>query len=170
MLFRSPFAQAVSAETMSRVVKVVKTYIIPAYRYLLDDDGNMSTFDRWVLDYVTHYCDRPSITMSDIKKGARRQFDRMKVTHTQQQSHWIMNSMGMLEDKGWVGRVDDGSQEHRGFAEWLINPAIMTAFKDYRKAVIKAKRAQFEEIYDTAQGRIPKRNMVHHEDLLDVDY
>ena len=52
--------------------------------------------------------------------------------------------MVLLEDRenpgnGWVARADDGSQEGRGVAEWLINPHLKTMFQDYRRAVVEVK-------------------------------
>jgi hypothetical protein len=55
--------------------------------------------------------------------------------------------MSDLEQARYVIRTDDGSKVHRHIAEWAINPAILTTFEQQRKAILRAKQRQRDEIY-----------------------
>lgn len=136
----NPFSNEVPASVIERAIAIVRGYVIPVYRHLYDnDDTSSTTFDTWIMEHIIHFADTAKITMSDIKKSARRPFERAGIKHPSEQSQWVINAMGLLEEKGWVARADDGSMEHRGVAEWLINPHLKDTFANYRKAVIKAK-------------------------------
>ena len=54
-----------------------------------------------------------------------------------------------LEKARWVCRIDDGSQETRHIAEWVINPAICQQFAGQRREVMEAKQRRLDEIYAT---------------------
>ena len=143
-VLESPFSPQVSAEIVERVVTLIKSYIIPAYRYALGEVGGVSTFDQWVADHVIHYCDKGMISMSEIKRSGRRQIEG--------KSSWIVDQMVLgamytLEQAGWVLRLDDGSRENQHIAEWAINPSLKERFAGHRKAVIEAKQRQRENIY-----------------------
>lgn len=140
----SPFIPVVPVEVVERVVRLIRSYIIPAYRYALGEVGGVSMFDQWVADYIIQHYDKGVMTLSDIKRGARRQLDG--------KSHWaqdqmILSAMHGLEQAGWVIRLDDGSGEHQHRAEWAINPELGTRFAEHRKAVINAKQRLREHIY-----------------------
>lgn len=151
----TPYLPTVSADIVKRVVRIVRQFIIPTYRYLLDDDGSMSAFDSWLVDYIIQYADQPKLTMSDIKRSARRVFEKAHITHPMMQNQWVMNGMYLLEQRHWVRRADDGTQEHKGFAEWLVNPSLTTMFSEYRKAVVRAK----DEAYKNFDPDDPKRQL-----------
>ena len=159
-VIEDPYQPAVPADLVERVIRLVRSFVIPTYRYLLDDDGSMSTFDIWLVDYLIQHADQEKITMSEIKRSAKRQWDKVGVHNPIVQNQWIINSMYMLEvredGRGWVIRADDGMQEHRGHAEWYINPHLVTIFADYRKAVIKAKAQQLRTI-----GKVNEDNPKH---------
>jgi hypothetical protein len=59
----------------------------------------------------------------------------------------IIDGMADLEQARYVIRLDDGSKVNRHIAEWAINPAIVTTFEQQRKAILKAKQRQRDEIY-----------------------
>lgn len=138
-VIESPFNPVVDAALVKRVIRIVKDYVVPAYRHVFDAAGSMSNFDMWCIEYIIQHADLPSLTLSDMKIAGRRQMDKAGVKQVWHQNDWVTSAMYMLEKMGWVARVDDGSQEHKGKAEWLINPHLQTTFKEYREAVIKAK-------------------------------
>lgn len=141
----SPYGIMVSADLVRRAIALVKSYVIPALRYAHDGElGGMSSFDLWLTDYVIQYCDRKTLTMSEIKQSSRRQ---IKGINTWEADQMVLAGMALLESAQWVARIDDRSQEHRHVAEWAVNPALMEKFKDYRKKVIEAKQRQLESIY-----------------------
>lgn len=161
----SPFSDTVDADIVRRVVRIVREFIVPTYRYVFDGDGSMSAFDQWVIEYIIQHADLERITLSDLKHSARRQFERAKVTSLFQQNEWTIGAMYLLEQMGWVARVDNGSQEGRGQAEWLINPHLKTTFTAYRKAVVQAKVAQDIDILSKAGPH--RTSAIHGRELLD---
>lgn len=144
-IIEAPNNTHVSADIVERVIRIVRSFVIPTYRYLLDEVGSMSSFDAWLVDYIIQHADQPKITMSEIKRSARAQWDKVNIHNPMMQNQWVMNGMYQLEQhepgqQPWVARADDGTQEHRGHAEWFINPGLVTMFRDYRLAVVKAKK------------------------------
>ena len=139
-------AQA-AAEIVERVVRIIKEYVIPAFRYSLGEVGGVNSFDSWVADYVIQHCDKPTLTMSEIKRSARRQLENVNPWQADQM---VIGAMQMLEQLTWVIRMDDGTKENQHFAQWAINPQLITMFKDHRKAVLEAKQRQLDEIYRLA--------------------
>ena len=143
-MIENPFTLQVSAEVVHRVVRLIQTYIIPAYRYALGEVGGVGSFDQWVADHVIHYFDKGTITMSEIRRSARRQLEGKSVWIAEQM---VLGAMDNLERAGWVMRLDDGSKEHQHHAEWAINPSLGERFAEHRKAVIAAKQRLREHIY-----------------------
>ena len=143
-VMEQPFSTTVSVDIMSRVVELVKTYIVPAFRYALGELSGTDLFDQWVADYIIHYYDKGAITMSEIRRSARRQIDGKSVWV---QDQMILSAMHTLEQANWVMRADDGKRENQHYAEWMINPTLAERFADHRKKVIVAKQRQREFIY-----------------------
>lgn len=135
----SPFGDVVPVGLVERVIRIVRQFIVPTYRYVFDQDGSMSAFDQWMMEYIIQYADVDRITMSELKRSARRPFEKAGIKQPWAQNEWVIASMLFLEKMGWVARVDDGSAENRGHAEWMINPHLKTTFRSYREAVVRAK-------------------------------
>lgn len=169
----NPYAPMVAADTVNRVIKIVRRFIIPTYRYLLDDDGSMSVFDSWLVDYIIHHADKPKITINEIKKSARRVFEKATITQPLIQNQWVLNSMHLLEQHApgqqpWVARdTSEHLKEHQGQAEWFINPGLVNVFAEYRKAVMRAKAAQKRELGIAGEGSNSILHRVHGADELE---
>lgn len=140
-VIESPFSPTVSAELVRRVIRIIQSYIIPAYRYAFGEIGGVSQFEHWLVDHVIQYCDVEKLTLSEIRRSARRPLDKMDNWKANQM---VLGGMYTLEQAKWVARLDDGSKEHQGRAEWLINPALKQMFREYREKVIKAKQRAAE--------------------------
>ena len=152
-VIENPFNLMVDADVVHRVIRFVKGYLIPAYRYAFGEVGGTNSFDVWVTDYIIQHCDMPTITLSEIKRGGRRQFDGISPW---QQDQWVLGAMQVLESVGWVVRMDDGSRENQHHAQWAINPALTTQFADHRKKVIAAKQRQLDDIYKLSTKEKPR--------------
>ena len=146
-LIERPFDIQVGPEIVERVIRIIKEYVIPAFRYSLGEVGGVNSFDSWVADYVIQHCDKATLTLSEIKRSARRQVENVSPWQADQM---VIGAMQMLEQVTWVIRMDDGTKENQHFAQWAINPQLMTMFKDHRKAVLEAKQRQLDEIYRLA--------------------
>lgn len=152
-LMESPFSPTVSAELIARAITLAKNYFIPAFRYALSDLGGINTFELWLKEYIIHHADEATITLSEIKRSARRQLDKMNAFQADQA---VINAMITLEDARWTIRIDDRTQEHRHMAQWAINPKLVTLFSDHRARVIEAKQRQLDEIYRLSTKEKPK--------------
>lgn len=150
-LIEAPFEPYLNADLMRRAVTFAKAYIVPALRAALCDIGGSSSLERWVHDWIIQHADKQTVTMSDIKRAARRQLDHI---HPNQHEARVMVAMIPLEDAGYILRLDDMSTTHR--AQWAINPALADQHADYRRQVIEAKQRQLDEIYALSPKEKPK--------------
>lgn len=139
----SPYSLEVSDSLMQRVVGFVRQYVLPSMRYAFEGTSGMG-LEKWCGEYVMQYADMPSINLNQIRRGARRQIEGMSIRIAEQH---IIVAMQALEDAKWVARVDDGSEEHKGVAQWAINPGLRTRFADYRSRVIEAKQRRRDELH-----------------------
>ena len=152
-IIEDPFNPTVSANVIHRVIGFIRGYLIPAFRYAFGEVGGTSPFEAWVMDYILHYCDQADITLSDIKRGARRQLEGVPAWTADQ---WVLGAMQGLESAGWVARMDDGSRENQHFAKWAINPQLRHQFSGHRAQVIAAKQRQLDEIYKLSTKEKPR--------------
>jgi hypothetical protein len=152
-LIESPFSTTVSAGIAQRVIEMVQSYVVPAYRYALSELSGTANFDTWMRDYIIQHADEATITLAEIKRSARRQIEK---TNVWQQDQMIYGAMYPLEQGRWVMRMDDGSKEVQHHAQWAINPALAVQFKDHRAEVIKAKQRQLDEIYKLSTKQKPR--------------
>lgn len=136
-IMTDPYASVVGVETVRKAVSFVQSYVLPALRYALGEVGGADAFDVWCADHIIHYCDKGTLTLSDIKRSARRQ---MEGRSAYVQDQMVLSAMSNLEAAGWVIRLDDGTREHQHFAEWALNDSLKIQFADYRKRVILAKQ------------------------------
>jgi hypothetical protein len=161
----APFSPTVSVGIVNRVVQLIQTYIIPAYRYALSEAGGIAAFDQWVAEYIIHHFDRASINLSELKRSARRWLEGTPNVWTQ--DHMVLSAMGALERAGWVVRIDGGDREHHHHAEWAINPALGETFKDHRKQVILARQRVVESRYAYTDKTPPRVHGYNPDDYKD---
>jgi hypothetical protein len=150
---QNPYSVSVSAETVQQGITIAKEYIIPTLRYTYNGElAGADSFDEWVKDHIVQYSDQSSITLSDIRRNARRQIEKMP---KQVQVDAILSAMQPLEAAKWVARVDDGSKESQGRAQWAINPGLAQQFADHRRSVIEAKQRIMDHVYRDAVKKKP---------------
>lgn len=162
-VIENPFSPTVSASLMERVIQMIKGYVIPAFRFTLGEIGGTTPFDNWLIEYIIQRCDQTSITLSDIKRAARRPLEH--VTNAHAASQLILMAMYTLEQSNWVARSDDGTKEHVHVAEWLINPALRDMFKDHRQQVIEAKQRMMMTIHETSGSTAPPPRVYGYDEI-----
>ncbi len=151
-LLTEPFSTVVSAATMNAAIEVAKGYMVPVLRHVFGEMAGESVIDAWVADYIVQYADLPAITLSQLKRGGRKQLESYPTAWMQDQA--IMGAMARLEDAGWVMRADDGTMEQRHFAQWTINPQLMQQYAGHRAEVIAARQRDLDYIYKlSTKGR-----------------
>jgi hypothetical protein len=124
---------------------------VPSLRYV---HSNMSScFDRWMVEWVMFYCDKATVTMGEIRAGAKKQLEDYSIASQNQR---IIGAMSVLQEAGWVVRLDDGSLEHRNIAQWAINSELQTAFLYRRKEAIAAKQRLKNQFYVNTDVPAPK--------------
>lgn len=141
-LIEAPFEPYLSGDLMRRAITFAKGYLIGAFRSALCDLGGTSTLERWVHDWIIQHSDKQFVTMSDIKRAAKRQLESIAPSYHESR---VMVAMIPLEDAGYVLRIDDMSNQHR--AQWAINPILANQHAEYRQQVIEARQRQLDEIY-----------------------
>jgi hypothetical protein len=166
-LIVSPYSLEVSKDTVDKVVKIVKSYVIPALRYAFGEVAGLmdDSIDTWVTHHIIHISgETQHITLSSIKRSARRKLEHLQEW---QRDAAITDAMVVLEHNGWVTIVDDSKRS----TTWAINPSIAEAFKEYRVKVIKAKQRQKDQIIDCANatGRHTARSYVPGYDPTTMD-
>src|SRR5690606_1849595 len=118
----SPYTMEVSEALMRRAIRFVKSYVLPALRYAWDGElSDADSLDRWVAEHILYNADVEQLTLSQIRRSARRRVEKMNVPTANQM---VIGAMEILEQAKWVARVDDRSEEHRGVALWVINPGL----------------------------------------------
>ena len=88
------------------------------------------------MDYVIQYADKDGFSLTQLKRSARRQIERLS---TYQAERVLMDALVPLEDAGWITPI--------GQSEWIINPALKTVFSQHRQDVIEAKQRRMDEMY-----------------------
>ncbi len=151
-LIESPFAAVITADTMTRAVLFIRTYVIPALRYSLGELGGITSFDQWLADWIISHADDQTVTLSTIKRASHRQ--TTKTVGPWAVDQLILGAMRTIELAGWVARMDDGEREHQHHAQWAINPVLLTQFQEHRQSVIAARQRRLDEMYkDNPYGR-----------------
>lgn len=155
-----PFQINVSEETARRAIDMATSYLIPSMRHIYNGEMvGANSLDQWMADFIIQYADRDKITMSEIKQSARRQLEGMGPAQT---TSAILGAMWRVQSLSWVARMDDGTAEHRGHAEWAINPSIRQQFAEHRLEVIAAKQRMMD--YVSRNAAVPFN--VHGHELL----
>lgn len=157
-VLESPFSPEVGTDIVSRVVDLVRGYVIPAYRYALGTVGGalVGELDEWVMDHVIQCSgETQTVTLSSIKHSARRYIEHKP---DWQRNQVVQDAMVNLELAGWVAQIE--SEPNKGKITWAINPKLCTMFSDHRKAVIKAKQRHVDYIYRHAYAKGIERKIV----------
>ena len=153
-LLENPFSGVVSHDTLKRAVMVVKTYIIPSLRHTLSEAAGRDNFGQWLINWVcVRALDHDEVNLADIRTSARSQLAGLTQWRAEQK---ILCEMELLEQAGYVARLDDGSRILAHSAAWALNKQLPIQFKDYVKAVVAAKAADRAHQYRHSRtGKAP---------------
>ena len=143
-MIESPFNPYVDKTTVKKVIRIIKEFIIPTFKYAYSEMAeNDSGFESWLVDHIIYMsAEKSELTLSDIKRSARR---RLGDANNWTKDQMVIEGMYNLEDAKWVIKTDEQLSKHS--ATWVINPELKNIFKDYRLKVIKAKQKQKDYIY-----------------------
>lgn len=145
----NPYSLEVSADTMTRVIRLVRSYVIPSLRHTYNKVGGLAdgSLDEWAANYTIQYSgERDTLHLRDLARAARH---KLSGVAPYQRDVTLTDAMVGLEQAGWVTRIQDrpGTRD----IAWAINPALKTMFADHRKAVILAKQRIVDQGYAVAE-------------------
>ena len=157
-LMEQPFNPQVDAAIVERVVRLIRSYVIPAFRYALGELAGVldDSFDQWMTDYIIQVSGEvQTVDLRSLKRSARRQLEGK---NEWQKDQLVLDAMYTLEKAGWVMQIEEKMSKHH--VVWVINPSIATMFRDHREAVIKAKQRHADYIYRYAYAQGKERKLV----------
>ena len=166
-LMEQPFSPEVDAAIVERVVKLIRGYVIPAFRYALGELAGVldDSFDQWMTDYIIQVSGEvQTVDLRGLKRSARRQLEGK---NEWQKDQMVMDAMYTLEKAGWVMQIEEKMTRHH--VVWAINPSIATMFRDHREKVIKAKQRHADHIYRYAYAQGKERKLVRGYDPESMD-
>lgn len=144
----SPDVVTVSPALVMRALELVKSFIVPSMRYVYGDVGGLADdgLERWLMDHITHISDQSSVSLSDLKRSAKRQIDGM---HPTVANEAIRAAAAYLESMGWLVLTEDKGRS----VTWAINPTIAETFAEHRAMVKKLRQDQKNEILANIAAR-----------------
>jgi hypothetical protein len=140
-LIQSPYEREVSRTTTMAAIHIVRSYIVPAYRYALGDTGGLQedSIERWIAERIVQLSgNTPTVSMRELKHAARR---RLVDIPNQRHTAVIADAMEPLEMCGWVTVVND----HKDRKTWAINPALAVQHAAYHTDIVKAKQRRLDD-------------------------
>lgn len=166
-LMDNPYSATVNRFTTMQAIKLVKTFLIPTYRYALGEAGGLQadSLERWCAERVVQLSGNVStVTCGEIRSAARRQLENTPRGIVNQV---IADAMEPLEQAKWVTVIEDTKNRKT----WAINPAIATQYEDHRLTVIKAKQRRLDQVRDNvlASGKTTPRRLAKGYDPATMD-
>lgn len=162
---QSPFQTTVTENTAMRVIDFIRTYVIPALRFLLNGAADQDeSFEEWIINHIVQLSGEvQTVTLRDLKRSSKNRIKTL--TKKGMYSNYevdvaIRDAMYGLEQCGYVILVDEDAR--RNSYTWSVNPHIATMFHDYRKQRIIAHQKVLDDCYHklTESGRT--ENAVHN--------
>jgi len=140
-LLNDPYTLTVPLSTVNKVIKIIKSYVVPAYRYALGETAGLfdDSIEKWVTDRIVQLAGLTStVTLSELRRAAKVKLAEVPI-HTANQK--LTDAMETLEESGWVTLTND----HKDRRTWAINPNLAIQHEGYRLDVLKAKQRRQDE-------------------------
>jgi hypothetical protein len=139
-LIEDPYSPEVSEDIMVRTIKIIKSFVIPSYRYVFNVMGGIAenSLDQWIIDYIIQLSgERQTVSLSELRRAARRQVESMPAPQADRE---ITQIMEWLQVQAWVTIVEDTKRS----VTWAINPVLAETFKEDRRKIIDAKQRMLD--------------------------
>ena len=129
----------VGADIMRRAVRFIEDFVVLSLRYCYSDIGGLreQSPEYWITNHILMIADAGTVTLSDIRRSGRRQWENMPQFEIEQT---ILATMANLTTLRWVAVVE----ETRRGTTWAINPELVDTFRKQRE-LITAKKKAFQE-------------------------
>jgi hypothetical protein len=134
-LVENPYTTEVNEDTMNRVVKWTKEFIIPSFKHTYGEAGadNATEVDLWTMKHIIQQAGtEQTIKLRDLKRAGKRLMRRLEVERDDYKTNLLKDAMMSLEEHNWVTMV----QENGKSTIWQINSKLSTEFKEYKNKVI----------------------------------
>ena len=150
-LMKEPFNPTVTVETMRQATAIMRQFIVPSLRYaFMEIVGLKDELATWITEHIIQVASvRPTVTLSEIRRAARRQITDRPSWQADQDIRMIMDE---LCEVGYATLFVD----HPRHVAWTINPALADLFGDYRKSIITAKQQIIDHFKAEAVSRTGK--------------
>ena len=147
-LLMDPYNPEVNKDTAEMAIDFYKTYIMGTLEYAVDQIAGygFESVEYWIVQHVLQFSDTGHMTLSNIKRSAKRQWTKHQIDNDFTKNNIIRDTMATLEQANWVQLVKDSNKS----VEWAINPALPEQYKDFRNEVINAKQAKLDIARDIA--------------------
>lgn len=122
-LLEHPLEAVVRDDTLKRALAMVDRYITPALTHVLADSV-MDEADIWLQNELVKLAKAgdTGISVAGLRRAMPQRLTRRM--DPLRASLVLIGRMSRYEHAQWVARIDDGSADARGIADWAINPAI----------------------------------------------
>jgi hypothetical protein len=159
-LVQTPHDKEMSVTTMHQAIRVMEQFFVPSLRHsFMEVAGMRDDLSIWITDHIVQLAGvHATVTLSDIRRSARRQVGERSVWETDQEIRMVMDD---LTAAGYVSLFT----EHGRSAVWTINPALAEVYKEYRKKIISAKQETIEHFKGVAMARTGTVSK-HHRDAI----
>lgn len=140
-LLNAPYERLIPAYTTRNAINIVKSYLVPAYRYSLGDTGGLldDGIERFLADRIVQLSGNTDyVTLGELKKYCHK---RLADVPRHQWSQLVIDAMEPLEQAQWVSVVND----HRDRKSWAINPYLAKQYEAQRLEIIKAKQRRQDD-------------------------
>lgn len=140
-LLTSPYEPMVSRFTTIAAIRLVKSYLIPAYRYALEEAGGIQEdgLNKWMAQRMVQLSGiSPTVSLADLRQSAK---GKLKDIPRHMVNQVLTDAMEPLELANWVSVIND----HKDKKVWAINPSLAQSNEAYRIEVIKAKQRRQDE-------------------------
>jgi hypothetical protein len=156
-IMETPFSPKVQAETVRRVVSLIRGYVIPAYRFTLGTVvATVNDDHKRVIDHIIQHSINDRVYSLEKLAGIVGRWHEDNQEWKNQQL--AINSMFVLEESNWAVRIEN--EPHKRKITWAINPNIPTLFHAYRQEIIKAKQRELDYQYDLGRKNGHERKLV----------
>jgi hypothetical protein len=122
-LIEQPYNSVVSEEIVIKVVELVKTFIIPSYKYTYGEAGEdkAKDMDLWIIEYILKVSkDKDTLTLRGLKRSTSAIMRRLEISNKDTKTNFILESMQKLEEQKWVSLVEDSN----AITSWKINSKV----------------------------------------------
>jgi hypothetical protein len=153
-----PHDKVLSGETMLQAVRVMEQFFVPSLRYsFMEIVGIKDELATWIAEHIIQLAGiSPTVTLSEIKRSARRQLEGRTGWQGEQDIRLVMDD---LTAAGYVSLF----VEHSKSAVWTINPALADVFKEHRQKIISAKQANIEHFKAISMLKTGTVSPYHHD-------